>query len=175
MTRRASSRDRGLTIIEVVVATAMLAISASMIVGALSFSGSIAARNRQKLNAAEVAHRIIITHIRDRRELVGQPKRVEFDGTFYRFDIDEDVLVQDQGDGTGPNRRTAKKTDDVTLEQRLSAQIYRVTVAVYLDTDRPEGARPLVTISRVFNAYFGLDEDELLDRLKQEFGTQLDR
>lgn len=171
-----TSARRGMTMIEVVAATLTLALAAAMISGGVSFSASVAERNRQRLAAAEVAHRIIITHVRDPREMQGQPKRVFFDGRYYQFDLDEELVARDVA-GEGPARRTQKKITDAGLEEKLNAQLFRITVRVRLDDDKSESPRPvLATMTRMFNPFMG-DPDAMIFRLMNDpsISNQLDR
>lgn len=168
-------RHAGLTMIEVVVATAMLAVAAAMILGAISFSANLSLRDTRRLEAMEVAHRIVVTHIRDPRELVGQPDRVRFGNHMYRFQLDEDVLVTEQGEEGGPNRRTSRKASEMDLTSILSAQLFLVRVDVYPgEADPAPGQQPLARLSRVFTLG-SLDEEDLLDWLTQRLGGMIDR
>lgn len=166
MTCHAPAR-RGMTMIEVVVATFTLAIAAAMISGGISFSANLSERNRERLAAVEVAHRIIITHVRDPRELKGQPQRVLFDGHYYAFDLDEEVLSKDQVEGTGAVRRSVKKSADVDLVEKLNNQLQRVTVRVKLDEPSEKPRPVLATMTRMFNPYAG-DAEALIWRLTND-------
>ncbi len=167
---------RGMTMIEVVAATLTLALAAAMIAGGISFSTMVSDRNRQRLAAAEVAHRIIITHVRDPREMEGQPKRVLFDGRYYAFDLDEEVVARELSDGSGPARRTTRKSADVGFEEKLNNQLTRITVRVKLDEPSEQPRPVLATMTRMFNPYMG-DPDALIYRLMNDpsISNQLDR
>jgi type II secretory pathway pseudopilin PulG len=170
---------RGMTLIEVVVATMTLAVGAAMIAGGLSFSANVSDRNRQRLAAAEVAHRIIITHVRDPRELAGQPERVLFDGRYYAFQLDEEVLTKEVTEGAGASgltRRTTRKSSDLSLDEKLNNQLTRITVRVRLDEPSEKPRPVLATMTRMFNPYAG-DAEALLWRLMNDpsISTQLDR
>jgi len=118
----------------------------------------------------------ILQDVRDPREMVGQPKRVPFDGRFYKFDLDVELVARDVA-GDGPIRRTSKKVADVGLDEKLSAQLHRVTVRVRLDDDKSESPRPvLATMTRMYNPFMG-DSDAMLFWLMNDpsISNQLDR
>lgn len=166
---------RGMTMIEVVVATFTLALAAAMISGGLSFSANLSERNRERLAAAEVAHRIIITHVRDPRELKGQPKRVLFDGKYYAFELDEEVLTKELGDGSGPIRRTTRKSAELSLDEKINNQLSLITVRVRLDEPSEKPRPVLATVTRMYNPYGG-DSDVIWNLINDpSISEQLDR
>lgn len=165
----------GLTMLEVVMSTAMLTVAAAMILGGISFGTNLALRESRRLEAMEVAHRIVVTHIRDPRELIGQPKRVRFGDHMYRFEIDEDVLIREMTEEAGPIRRSGRKAQDMDFAAMLSAQLFLVRVSVYPDEiPAATGQAPLAALSRVYTL-MSYDEEDLLDWLTQRMGSQLDR
>lgn len=161
--------------IEVVVATATLVVAAAMIYGGITFSANVANRNVRRLEATEVAHRIVVTHIRDPSELVGQPKRVRFGNHMYRFELDEIVLVKELTEGQGPSRRSGVSASELDLTSILNNQLFQVTVRVYPDEIAEYSNQPsLASLSRVYTL-MSLQDEDLLDWLTNRLGNQIDR
>lgn len=167
---------RGLTVIEVVIAVATLAIAAGMILGGITFSERVAQRSRDVLAGTEIAHRILIQHIRDRAELRGQPERVDFGGVVYEFDLEERVLAREFTEG-GPTKLSSTRSSDVALGDKLNNQLFLVTVNVWHNGEKGPFVKPIATLTRIFNPYLGLEQnaDDLLERLKDELSPELDR
>lgn len=178
--QRARTIQPGLTILEVVVAVAMLAGLAAMILGAVSLMENAAVRDRHRLNAMEVAHRVIIQLIDDHTWVDRQPAhRVQQGDYYYDFDYRVDVLyhetgIDEQGKQTSSNKRLTKLASDSTVEERLKAQIHEITVTVYLEL--PDGSRslqPYATLHRIYNPIMGEGERGIryvMDMFQKQFG-----
>lgn len=159
---------RGMTMIEVVIATAMLGTLAAMILGAISFMETSAARQRHRLNAAEVAHRVIAQHLDQPDIMPDSSKPLQFADSYYRFAIREEVLMNDDNSTSDLTRRRARNRSELTVEEQLPALLNRVTVTVYLDDPSSpvvDASRPLAELSRMYNPITGRDEDIVLEHL----------
>lgn len=176
--QRAHANQPGLTILEVVVAVAMLAGMAGIILGSVALMENAALRDRHRLNAMEVAHRIVAQLIDDHTSVDRQPHRVQQGDYYYAFDYRLDVLTDETGledDAEGPkNRRKTQLASESSVEERLKSQIHEITVTVYLE--RPDGARdpkPYATLHRLYNPIMGDGERGIryvMDMFKEQFG-----
>jgi prepilin-type N-terminal cleavage/methylation domain-containing protein len=173
--RRGAGAHPGLTLLEVVVALAMVAGMATIVLSTVSLIENAAARERHRVNGVEVAHRTILQLIDNHKFLDGQPQRVEQDGQFYQFDYRVDVLTREDGlGGEKSTRRRATAAADSNVEDRLRAQIHQITVIVYLEDDR--GARalePCARLTRIYNPVLGEGErgiQYVMDLFTKQFG-----
>ncbi len=80
---------RGLTFIEVVCAVALLAIVAATVFGAFNSVMSAQQRQQHRLNAMEVANRLILQYLDDRETMPREGLPVTYAGMFYRWDMKE--------------------------------------------------------------------------------------
>lgn len=169
----------GLTLIEVVVATATLTLTAGAIVGGMNFMAAVSERDRLRLDAIEVAHRMIQQQIEDPSLLSGQIKRAEMNGHYYSFTLQEFVLNSDE-DGKittgGRFKYKSKQSSEATGDERVKGKLNQLVARVYLDDDNTGvgGKAPLAELSRIYNWLRG-DQDNLLRDLTRRFGEQLDK
>lgn len=182
MQRRTLSFRRGLTFIEVVVATALLTSLASVVVGTVTFMESAVARQRYRLDAMEVAHRLVAQYLDDDKLLPEQNLPIQQGSAFYRYQLKEEVVMQEESDSSGLRKGRIKRQDEVSAEEALPQMLNRVTITVYLDDpSNPviETRRPLAELSRMFNPVSGRDEDAMMryllkqvERFEREQGTR---
>lgn len=147
---------RGLTFIEVVIATAMLTALASIVLGSVTFLDSSASRHQHRLNATEVAHRLIVQFIDDPGNMPEKNLPIQQGTSYYRWElVDEVVMQEDSGDSVSRLRRgRAMREDQIGAEQALTQMLKRVSVRVYLDDPGNTVIRtdaPVATLSRIFN------------------------
>jgi prepilin-type N-terminal cleavage/methylation domain-containing protein len=175
MTRRAAMRRtrRGLTILEVVIAVAILALVAGMVSAALS--NLLAARDRAayRLAAAEAAHRIILQYNDDALSIARATAPVEVDGFVFAFDASESVI--DVGDFTQGARVTPTRRSraDLPLTEMLSNRLWRIDVSIVSTGDGPgwRAGEEVLAMHRTFDL---LTREDVYDILLQELGGQLD-
>lgn len=105
--RRYSVR-RGVTFLEAVLASVLLAMVASTLAGSVSFMTRSQKRMDQKIGAAELASRLILQYIDDRDSLPDKALPIEYDVDLYRWTLEEapvefvfDNAVNDTGGGVG--------------------------------------------------------------------------
>lgn len=170
---------RGLTLIEVVVATVTLVLASAAVFGGVTFIASMAARDRSRLGALEVAHRVILQHMEDATVLAGQPLRSEMSGSYYCY-VMEEMLIKAEEPGRQaapgtPVTYTAVPLHEAEGTDRIGKPLNLLTVRVYADDDAtgPANKPVLAELSRVYN-WLSQDGDTLLDKLKQRFGRELD-
>lgn len=165
--RVSTRRARGLTFIEVIVAAALLAGLASVVMGAVSFMETAAARERHRLNAMEVAHRIIAQYLDNPDILPDSSLPIQQGDTLYKFTLREEVMVQDEGADQALRRRTGKLKSQLSPQDQLPALLNRLTVQVFLaDAGSPviDSTRPVIELVRMYNPMVG-DEDVILRNL----------
>lgn len=162
---------RALTFIEVMVATALLASLASIVIGTVTFMDSSVARQRYRLDAMEVAHRLVAQYLDDDQLLPPQNLPIQQGNAFYRYVMKEEVVMQDDTDGTGLRKGRIKRQDEVSAQEALPQMLNRVTIAVYLDDPANpfvETREPLAVLSRMYNPVAGRDEDAMLRYLMKQ-------
>ncbi|MDX2115090.1 MAG: prepilin-type N-terminal cleavage/methylation domain-containing protein [Planctomycetota bacterium] len=159
---------RGLTFIEVIIATALLCALAALLIGGVSFLQGSAARERHKLNGMEVAHRVVAQYLDNPDILPPSDRPIQQGSSFYRYAMREEVLVQEEGAAANLGRRRARQSGQLSVEESLPAMLNRVTVEVYLDDPgNPviNALSPVATLERIYNPISGRDEDASLEYL----------
>lgn len=160
------STRRGITFMEVVAACALLALVAVTIVSGITFIESSAVRDRDRLAATEVAHRVILQYTNDEAGLPDQSRPYQYGDTNFRWVLNREILVSDQEDvGGSIGRRKKKSVEQATLDEEFTAQLRVITVEVYL-WDDPNPYEPLARLSRVYNWFGRGDSETILKRLK---------
>ena len=106
-TRRYTTR-RGVTFLEAVLASVLLALVASTLAGSVSFMTRSQRIMDQSLGAAELANRLILQYIDDRDSLPDRALPIEYDIDLYRWSLQEsgvkfefDNIVDDENTGVG--------------------------------------------------------------------------
>jgi len=158
---RGGAGRRGMTFIEVVVSVGLLAGLASIVLGAVALIENASLRDRYRLDAMEVAHRVVLQMVDDPRWLDGAVKRVEQNGTFYHFEVERDVMVNEDATAGAPDetrtaRRRSRSFEDADLNQVIASQVLQVRVTVFRELD--DGSitpDPIVELLRVYNPVTG--------------------
>ena len=108
MRRRAYTTRRGVTFLEAILASVLLAMVASTLAGGVSFMTQSQRRMDQKLGAAELANRLILQFIDDRESLPDRSLPIEYDIDLYRWTLEEapvefvfDNIQDDSAGGVG--------------------------------------------------------------------------
>ncbi|MEM9065425.1 MAG: type II secretion system protein [Planctomycetota bacterium] len=162
---------RGTTLIESVLAMALVAAIASTLLGTLAYLRNTELRRAQRLSAAEIAHRLVLQHLDDPRALDpfrGEPIRLGTVG--YRWDIQADRLRVDE-----QVERSAEDTRNAKTINRMS----RLIVRVWLDEDSggttewayAEGV-PRYELIRVFDRLPLHNPDSMTNRISNEEGIR---
>lgn len=165
--RRRAARP-GLTLIEVVAATALLTGLATIVLGAVSFMEAASARERHQLQAMEVAHRIVAQYIDNPKLLPDESLPIQQGESYYRYAIQEDVLMQEQEAGSKIRRATSKQKSNLSIEEALPQMLNRIIIRVFVD--EPENpvlnaSRPVAELTRIFDPIQGRPEDVVLEDL----------
>lgn len=100
------STRRGLTLLETVLASVILSLAAASVVVAVGGITSGQERQLRKLEAAELANRLMIIFMDDEHELRAMPRVVEYGSRRYRWDVSEADVMLDPAK-TGDDSRRA--------------------------------------------------------------------
>lgn len=155
--------------IEVVIALATLVTASGMILGAVSFMEGTAARNTARLEAMEVAHRVVMQYIDEPEQLKQFNRRYDYNLHTYYFELTEEVLQVDENTNIqGLTRRETQRAEDLSMQDILQSQLQQITVTVYrTDPGSPDGiaATPDAQLTRLFSPInlFERDNSRLLD------------
>ncbi|RMH28086.1 MAG: prepilin-type N-terminal cleavage/methylation domain-containing protein [Planctomycetota bacterium] len=169
---------RGLTLIEVMLAVALLAGLAGVVATAYDGMGRLSQLEQQKLYAAEVAHRLILNYLLDPASLPDPGERIPYAGEyFYRHEIDEEMLVAEPTDNSRADRRTPRDQRSLSDETRFGATLKMITIRVYPFEEVGVGgpAEPLATLRRIYNPVDpNADDDVMLNQLSNILGRQIE-
>ncbi len=90
-TRRTATRGSrpGMTMLEVVLAVVLLALLAATFLTSHSYMHAAASRESQRLGAAEVANRIVLQYIDDKKLLPSDSLPVDYSRMRFRWSLDE--------------------------------------------------------------------------------------
>lgn len=162
-------RSRGLTFLELIISIATLALVGSMITGTISFFQSSTTLERHRLNAMEVANRVILTKLDQPKWKPGtMDRRYTLNGHRYAFNMQVELV--DLGEDEGGV--TVKKVDEADLSSRIS-QMEQITVTVTLDDpmSRFSGV-PMAMLVRTYDPTRSLGPDRLLEWITEILDSQ---
>lgn len=165
---------RGLTFLEMVFASALLALVAAGAFSTIGFVGNMHKREQQSLGAAELASSIIIQYLDDKNGLPSQIAPVDYGPWQYRYTIREDRVgfrPARSSDGSGPART-------LSIDR-----IKQVTVKVWLTEEREGGdsnpdVMPSFELTRVLDPLALRNPDSFKnmmesDQLRRQFGDEV--
>ncbi|MEN0019736.1 MAG: hypothetical protein AAF747_02510 [Planctomycetota bacterium] len=145
----------GFSFLETILASLLLALVAAAMASAIGFANNMQRRQDARLGAAEVANRLILEYLLDKRILADKPLKVPFGDDTYRWEISRVQL------GLQPSVRVAEGIKELRSsgnqqDDLLQSQLERVTVSVWLSEDSggamtPEEGTPVVTLTRLVN------------------------
>ncbi len=164
----------GLTFLEMVFASALLALVAAGAFSTIGFVGNMHKREQQTLGAAELASSIIIQYLDDKNGLPSQVAPVDYGPWQYRYTIREDRV------GFRPARSSEASGPSRTLSIE---RIKQVTVKVWLTEEREGGesnaeVMPSFELTRVLDPLALRNPDSFKnmmesDQLKRQFGDEV--
>ncbi len=162
---------RGLTFLEVVVSLALLATLASSILGAISFMETAGARARFRLDATEVAHRLITQYIDNQALMPPDNLPIQQGDHLYRWTLREEILAREEGPGSLA-RRSGRIASQMTAMEQIPEMLNRLTLEVYLDDpdDPLSHARPIARLNRIYSPITTGDPDEVRARILKLVG-----
>lgn len=174
-------RRRGLTFVEVIISVGVVAGAATLVLGTIGFLERVATHNRDRLNGMEVAHRVILTCMDDFKSMRGQVHRVEYDGRMYAFDVWEELLTSEDGveaNNSVSQRRSSRKVEEVSLQDRLQSQIHQITVVVYVeDAHGRRSERPVAWLVRSYNPFMSPGDRGIqygVELMQEALGVRVD-
>jgi len=167
-----------MTLIEVMLAVAMLAGLAAVVSTAYDGIGRMSRLEQHKLYAEEIAHRLILNYLLDPESLPEPGERIPYADEFYfRHEIDEEMLVPQPGSDESLDRRSPQKQRDLDDETRFASTLKMITIRVYPFDETGVGTvdSPLAVLRRIYNPVDPRrDEDILLRQLENVMGRQIE-
>lgn len=163
---------RGMTFIEVILATAILGSIAVTVVASITLAQKKSALDQERLNAAELAHRYLITYIHaGPGELPPQNEPRAQGAGWYTYALSEEILEEEVDEREGVSIRTPKAYVVVTANERLSSGMVYLTIQVF-PAPNQEGLQlnpdvPLATLSRIYDPFDVNDPDTLMDIVRK--------
>jgi len=165
---------KGLTFIEVILAAALLGGIGAAIVAAFTAVQRQAFLDQERLNAVELAHRLILTYIKLGPDYMPSTHEDQQSGRgFYRYSISEEVLIEEEGPTDDVTIRRPSPVGRVTQNEALAAGLVYVTVRVYPSPNQNVEMNPdvpLASVARVFDPYDISDAGTLLQHVKRLMG-----
>lgn len=164
---------RGLTFLEVILSFLLLSIGTGLVLGVLNFTESTIARANFRLNAIEVAHRVVLQRFDDPSELPDDSLPIQQGDRLYRWSIDEQAL-RSSDDGSGPTVATAVDLASADVATKLR-EPRLITVEVWLHDPRPgEPTGKLAELKRVWSLFSQFDEDRIMEEVMKVLAEQQD-
>lgn len=180
MRHGATSRARaGLTFLEVVVSIAILAGVGSIVFGVIGFTTGNQQRDAHRVEAMEVAHRVVLQWIDDPEWIRSQPKRYPYAGSTYAFEVREMFLVNEEDRDVSGGRMSATPTpqDEAGTREIITSGLRLLDVYVW--REREDGIvedEPLAHINRVYwLPQTARGQSELFNILLGRAGEESDR
>lgn len=162
---------RAFTFLEAVFAIALLATVVMTVVGGYGALRDLTVRDQTRLDATEVAHRLILiyTHMGP-TQLPGKNEAIEQGSRLYRYSLSEDILIEDKNAREGLSVRRARPASTLSANERLGAGLVQITINVY-PFEQPASGPPLASLSRIFDPYDTSNPDDVfIDHVMQLFG-----
>lgn len=156
---RGGARSRGgVTFLEVVFASALLGIATSGFVAALGAVEALGSMSARRVEAHEVAHRVILQFMDDPRSLQEDTPYPLGHGV-YRYIVRKDVLLPEDAESEHVSIRKGAHTKTLDPMARIRARLTMVTVEVFEDEDGRRGRAPLATLSRIYDPFADAEND----------------
>lgn len=156
----------GMTLLELVLAVALLGVVAASVAGLFGFVTSTQLRERQRLAAAEVAHRLVLSYLDDPTALPDPSLPVEYGPpeapARFRWEYREDRVRLQEVNG---DRR------DMTRQSPLNPDRFLVvTVRVWLSEESggaryADGTAPMAVLSRLIDPVAVRNPDSALNTI----------
>lgn len=157
--RRGGARSRGgVTFLEVVFASAMLGIATSGFVAALGAVETLDALSARRLEAHEVAHRVLLQFMDDPRSL-REDTPYPLGRGVYRYIVRKDVLLPEDAESERVSIRKSAHTKTLDPLARIKARLTMITVEVFEEEQGRRGTDPLATLSRIYDPFADAEND----------------
>jgi hypothetical protein len=167
--------QRAFTFLEAILASLLLAGAGATIITALGAIERMTSSQQDRLNAAEVAHQIILQYLHDPSQLPDASLPIEQGKHRYLYLLREDVLIE-EGRSQRITVRDPRAAQSLSENERLGAGLVMITVNVHRDTGGAvsAGGPALVSISRVFDPYASTDDSTLIRHVERLWGRRLE-
>jgi type II secretory pathway pseudopilin PulG len=158
---------RGMTILEVTLAIALLGIVMIAVYSAFGFAGNMAKREQQRLGAAELANALIVQYL-DEKESLPKQQPVDYGPWKFRFHLREDRI------GFVEARPPAGTTTRTVSMDRLK----QVTITVWLSDETeggsfdPDSGVPQVALTRVVDPLALRNPDSFANMMATDAGRR---
>lgn len=139
---------RGLTFLEVVVALVLLTGLAIVVLGSIQMIVRLNERQHLRLEAMEIAHRVVLQYIDDFEFLERQPNRVEHNGEVYVFLAERYIVFPNDG-----VRRPPRRAEAMAFDEQLQTNMQLLLVSVYREVNGVPEEQPLAELERVFSPF----------------------
>ncbi len=150
---------RGLTFLEVVIAIAMLSVFATLALGSIGYLAVNAERNKHRLQATELAHRVIVQYLDDREKAPDPDQSIWQGDAQYRVEIIKSVLDLEQSAVEGLREGTVRDEADTDMQAQL-VNMHKLTVLVFKWEPKSEADTftPVVELSRLYYPFLNDQE-----------------
>lgn len=169
---------RGVTMIEVVLAVALLSSVAAIVATAYDGVTRLNDRQKHRIYAAEVAHRLILNYLLDPKSLPDAGERIPYgEDNLYRHELDEEILIEEEGGEDNVDLRRSVPEAQLDDDARLGAGLKMITVRIYHLEDRgfADVQEPLASVTRIYSPIdASRDEDILLRQVEQLLGRPVE-
>lgn len=169
---RSNSFRNGMSLLEVIVATAMFSVVAAAIVGVFSFTVGTQLREQRTLACAEVANRMVLSYLDDKTKMPDPHKTLEYGPgdtpMKFRWEYREDPisLVENNSDARDKTRSPSPLRGD---------RFRQVTVHVWLGEESgggfsPDEGVPQFTLTRMFDPMYLRNPDSSMATMMSPTG-----
>lgn len=170
--------ERGITFLEVVFASAMLAVVAATITSGFALIDRLSRIGERKLAAHEVAHRLVLQFLDNPTQMPEDtlPLPAEVTGRIEKFWylLNDSELTAEDTEDSGVTTRGQTNTQQLTAEERIQARLSMVTVEVYEDDNGRRSLAPIASITRLYDPFAGAEDDPatFMKHLQKKFEGQ---
>ena len=169
---------RGVTLIEVALAVALLSGVAAVIATAYVGVNRMNARQQHRLYATEVAHRLILNYLLDPKSLPSEGELIPYSEDIrYQHRLIEQTLIEEETDDDTLDVRRPAPEAQLDSNARLGAGLKMITVKVYHVEGRgfADIDEPLASVTRIYSPIDpSKDEDILLRQVEQLLGRPVE-
>ena len=152
--RHHNPSTRGLTLLEVVLAVVMLGMVATSVMSAVAFVLGTEGRSRKILAATEVANRLILTHLDDKKNMPSRAAPIDYGPYRFTYDVDISTVSMELSSAARDNASRTNTSGGNASATSLS-RFKLVTVNVYVGEERSVGGvdkgEQLASLSRIFD------------------------
>jgi len=162
-----------MTLLEALLALVILGAATTVAVGGMGAIQGLHAVEQDRLNAMEVAHRLLLNHMIDPDSLPSPDRPIAQGSGVYRYEMTEAVVESGPESGDRSTRR-ARPMSETTGNQRLEAGLVLITMKVYRDAGGVPDVRrgPLAELSRIYDPFDTDEETIMFNQLESLMGIR---